>query len=986
MSVSALSCDHKTQQSYQLAIGLFPGPAFTIDRQRMKFICVNQMMCESTGYTENELLQLGLHDLVPSFTKHDLELKFDEIIYGGKETGVLVIEHKRKSGIGYLAEISLRALRTETSTLLVASQRDLTQQKIVEEKLKESEEQLRLLVDNFKDHAIYMIDAKGIIQTWNEGAANIKGYTSEEVLGRSMSVFYLSEDVENSVVDIILQVAKEKGSIETEGWRVRKNGTTFWASVTLSAIYDGNGRVQGFAKITRDITEQRILKEKAEKFNGQLKEEVRHKTAELTRIFERIADAFVAVDNNWCYRYLNKKTGEIFNVRPEDLVGKPMGHSYPEIFDQPFFQKYKEAMQEQRYTVTDAYFPLVDRWFLHRIYPSPEGLSIFLTDITDQKKVQDQLAKSELRYHSLVEHASDAIVITDECGTYIDVNSSACNLLGYTREEILGMNASDILHDLTSGTTLESRYEQLKSGQSIMRELFIRRKEGTLVEVESHSVMLPDGRFLGILRNITARKKIETKLKASEASLKEAQRLAHIGDWDFDYINKTVDWSDEVYEIFGVPKDSVPSYELFLQLVHPEERQWIDDSFKKSIDQGIEYDLVHRMITKDYMLKYVHGKGKTFYDEEGKPLRSIGTVQDITDRKRAEDQLQRSEAIFKRVFESNMVGFLFYNRRGHIIDANDRFLAMIGYDRQDLHEGKIKWNLLTPPEYAYLDQIGLNEIERTGISQPFDKEYIHKDGRRIPITIGAASLGSANADGVAFIIDISQRKRAEDEMKQSQLELRQLAAHLQTIREEERASMAREIHDELGQQLTGLKMDLYWLNSQTQLAEDERKKKLKATIKLVDQTINTVRKIAAELHPSMLDDLGLIEALGWYSQEFQNRFGITVRFHSSISEVNVDPKVSIGLFRIYQESLTNVARHAEAKSVNSTFEFIDHNAILKIVDDGKGFDRLKTPRKKTLGLLGMKERTLMMGGQYEITSMPGKGTTVSVIVPLFSKT
>ena len=229
------------------------------------------------------------------------------------------------------------------------------------------------------------------------------------------------------------------------------------------------------------------------------------------------------------------------------------------------------------------------------------------------------------------------------------------------------------------------------------------------------------------------------------------------------------------------------------------------------------------------------------------------------------------------------------------------------------------------------------------------------------------------------------RKKAEADLEKSNDELRLLASHLQNIREQERKVIAREIHDELGQQLTALKMDISWIAKKIQGEDDSVKQKIIIATGLIDETIKTVRKIATELRPSILDDLGLIETLRWHSQEFEKRFLIKIDFPDDINDIDIPKEDAIGLFRIYQESLTNIARHAKATYVKASIQHDDNMFVLTITDNGKGFEVDKVAGKKTLGLLGMKERILMMGGQYEIISSPGQGTTVRVSAPLRPK-
>ena len=230
-----------------------------------------------------------------------------------------------------------------------------------------------------------------------------------------------------------------------------------------------------------------------------------------------------------------------------------------------------------------------------------------------------------------------------------------------------------------------------------------------------------------------------------------------------------------------------------------------------------------------------------------------------------------------------------------------------------------------------------------------------------------------------------EKELSQQELKQLNQELRSVSAHLERIREEEQARIAREIHDQIGQQLTGLKMDVSWVKGMLgKKAEPEAiLKKLNEMLDSVDEAVKTVRKVASDLRPSILDDFGLIDALDWHSKEFATRSGINVHFKSLVKEINADPAITIGLFRIYQEALVNVARHAAAKNVITVLETSDKKVFLSITDDGKGFD--SSIEKKTLGLLGMKERAQMIGGTLTINSKPGTGTALFITVPLMRK-
>jgi len=310
-----------------------------------------------------------------------------------------------------------------------------------------------------------------------------------------------------------------------------------------------------------------------------------------------------------------------------------------------------------------------------------------------------------------------------------------------------------------------------------------------------------------------------------------------------------------------------------------------------------------------------------------------------------------------------------------ITACNPAASALFLYNQQDILGQSITF-LFSPSLKTNSQPVSVNPIFTEGII-----ECIDSTGKIIPLhtTRHAIAPGQPNG-GYLFIYKCLE---ADHTSTGSYAQLRELSEHLLNVRETERTRIAREIHDELGQQLTILKMDLSWLNQKLKKCEDASVlQKTGDALKVLNETIKSVRRIATELRPSMLDDLGLTEAIEWQSKEFEKRWGIRIIFESDSSYIPVDNDVATSLFRIYQEALTNIARHANAKTVFSKLKVKDDQVILTIADDGAGFDMQTLAIKKTLGLLGMKERTLMMGGRFEINSKPGEGTTILVTTSL----
>jgi signal transduction histidine kinase len=234
----------------------------------------------------------------------------------------------------------------------------------------------------------------------------------------------------------------------------------------------------------------------------------------------------------------------------------------------------------------------------------------------------------------------------------------------------------------------------------------------------------------------------------------------------------------------------------------------------------------------------------------------------------------------------------------------------------------------------------------------------------------------------ALSSEIAERKTAEDRLRDSEVKLRALAARLLSIREEERARIAREIHDELGQVLTGLKMDVMWLGKQLDNDQQPLLARIDTMRTLIDSTVQVVRRISTGMRPEILDDMGLVAAIGWQAKEFQKRLGIRCRVELPVQQAHLGSELSTAVFRIFQEILTNIARHAKASSVSVQLDISRFRLTLNVKDDGTGLDENAVHARESLGLLGMRERAQLFGGQVSFHSASGQGTTVTVSIPL----
>ncbi|MBS1510960.1 MAG: PAS domain S-box protein [Bacteroidetes bacterium] len=339
-----------------------------------------------------------------------------------------------------------------------------------------------------------------------------------------------------------------------------------------------------------------------------------------------------------------------------------------------------------------------------------------------------------------------------------------------------------------------------------------------------------------------------------------------------------------------------------------------------------------------------------------------------------QEQLRLSEEKYRTLVEQASDGIFIADETGKFIIVNSSGCKMSGYTLDELQTRTI-YDLVEPES---LKKIPFNFQEMMmpqGASS--HRQMLRKNGQLVHVEINAKFLSDKRF--IAFVRDIGERIIAQDEIRQTNEKLRELTAHLINVREEERKRIGREIHDELGQQLTAIKMDVSWIHKKIPSdAYEPIQAKLKNIITLLDGSNQSIRRILSELRPGVLDDNGLIEALEWQNRQFATTTGIAIHFETTEKELKLPEQAATCIFRVYQEALTNIIRHADATRVNTALKKDNGNVVVTIEDNGKGFDTKKRESKKSFGILGIKERVHAQGGELFITSAPGKGTKMEI--------
>ena len=407
----------------------------------------------------------------------------------------------------------------------------------------------------------------------------------------------------------------------------------------------------------------------------------------------------------------------------------------------------------------------------------------------------------------------------------------------------------------------------------------------------------------GSLQDVTASKRVEQTLRESEERLRIAQKASHSGTWEWNFETKELISSPELDELYGIASSSEPRQD-WRDHIHPDDLPSLDQTLQKPLEAGEQYHHEFRIKRADGPPRWIEAIGRIFYDDAQKPLRIIGVSTDITERKQKEEALQRSEYRLKTLIDSNIIPIVCSNME-RITEANDAYLDLVGYSREDLVAGKVDWIKMTPPEHLPKDLSGLNQLKNQGFFTPFEKEYIRKDGVRVPILIGATVLSPGPLEWMAFVLNLSNVKLAESELRKSHEELehrvaertralgaslaalesevalrtkteqflRQLSARSLFLQDEERRRIARDLHDSTGQTLVALKLMVASIAKM--VAHIPSAPELLADIELLaEQALQEIRVTSHLLHPPLLDEVGFSSAAQWYVEGFAKRSGL----------------------------------------------------------------------------------------------------------------
>ncbi|HXU94316.1 MAG TPA: PAS domain S-box protein [Gallionella sp.] len=399
------------------------------------------------------------------------------------------------------------------------------------------------------------------------------------------------------------------------------------------------------------------------------------------------------------------------------------------------------------------------------------------------KEQRDAAVERELlakHYEYLTKYANDIILVTDEAGRVIEANARALQAYGYSLEEFRQMQIRSLC-DVVPDSESCSRQTDLLGEQGESRfESMTRRKDGSVfsVEVSGRVIGVEGEKYLQfIMRDISERKQADDALRRSETLLKESQQMAHIGSWELDLVENVLYWSDENYRIFEVDRQISASYETFLDIVHPDDREMVNLAYTESVKNRAPYMIVHRLLFPDQRIKYVQEWCDTYYDDDGKPLRSIGTTQDITERQLARNELRSSVETVEDLYNHAPCGYHSLDKHGVIVQINDTELEWLGYKREEV-VGKMKVTDFCTEKSVHDFRDNFPLFMETGELQGVEYDFVCKDGKIRHILLSATAIYDQEGNYVmsrSTLHDITSRKLAENMLVESEERFRIMA-------------------------------------------------------------------------------------------------------------------------------------------------------------------------------------------------------------------
>jgi len=939
------------------------------------------------GYRSEEFLGRSVFDLVHPDDQPSVRDTFAKLVQEPATEVRVQFQALHKNGSWrWIDVIGCNRLTDSNLQGIVVNYRDITDSKRIAVTLQESEERYRTLIDQAAD-GIFIADAQGRYVDVNRMGCTMLGCTRDEILRLHIGDVVASDELPR-IAPELEQLGN--GEVVRGEWQFRrKDGSTFPGEVVGKML--SCGRLLG---ILRDITERR-----------QAEQALHAREQRFRALIEHSFDAIALVGQDGIFLYGTPSATRITGRSVEEYLGKSaferihpddlqhVRNLFAELLSNPG-QTLRSQFRLRHKDESWIWLEVTATNLLNQ--PAVQAIVANYRDITEHRRAEEE----SRRFGRILDDSLNEIYIFDAASLRFDrVNVGARRNLGYTMEELSRLTPLDLKPEFNR-ERFEALVEPLRTGrqQRAVFETIHRRRDGSTYPVEVHLQLANADEpplFVAIIQDITERKRAEQALRDNEVRLAGLINTAMDAIITFDEEQQVVLFNSAAERIFRRTAAEVmgKSIHQFIperfHFTHDEQMRQFGNSDSPVRQMGERRQVVGLLpdgseFPAEASILQLEVSGKRFFTV---------ILRDISERKRAYEALRESQTLLEMILDSIPQGVFWKDRNSVYLGANRVTREAVGLDNPESIVGLTNFQLpsATPEEAKYFT---LKDREVMDSNQPqfgIVETITRSDGSIIWLETNKLPMHDAEGHVIGILgtsQDITERKRADDELRASRERLQVLSRQLLNAQEAERRHIARELHDQIGQSLTAIKLNLKML--QPSAHETPTHTILHETIAVVDQTLEQVRTLSLELRPSMLDDLGLAAALRWYLDRQAQRAGFSVQFASELSGGDVSKEIETTCFRVAQEIVTNIARHARAQNVRVELRRLDTELELFIQDDGVGFDltaaREQAPHETSLGLLGMQERLLIVGGRLDIQTAPSRGTEVHVRFPLMPTT
>lgn len=935
------------------------------------------------GYKPEDLSETSGEKKVHSLDRADVLRRLTDLLHfpGSSERSEFRIQHKDGRWL-WLEATGRNLLHDGDIRAVVINFRDISARKYAEEELRVSEKRFVQAFNATPDPMTISTLEEGRVVLINQSWLDTIGLKREQVIGKTTAELDIWKHPlpRKRFVKWISQQGKLR---DLEFTTQLKNGEQRTQLISMETL-EINGKMH-LLTVSRDITERKQNEDKLK-----ASEERFFKAFKASPIPVSISTLqegrFVNVNDAWL---------KTMGFSKEEVIGKTsteINFVIPQVSRQALIDRVRKESGVPHWEFDLRLRNGERRTFLGAVeIIKLDGNEYFLVasqDITQRKLMENKLRASEERFSKAFNSSPLPFAIsTFDEGIMIDVNQAWLEGAGYTREEIIGKTEEEIRLYYGKTKRREAIERLRRDGHIRDWEVLHRLKSGEIRTflVSMDVIRLDEEDYiLTSSKDITETKRAEERLRRSEERYRALYEKNLAGVYKTSLDGLMLEGNASLARIFGFESfNEMRSEAEWSSYIHPQDRIRLIDKLR---NQGRLNNYEMQQKRRDGTHIWTLSNITLIPGEDDDAGMLEGVVLDITDLKLAEAELRESRERYKTLFDHSFVGICRTTVDGKILECNDSLAEMFGYQSPEEMKSVNTWDL-------YLSQDVRGEMLNDALADNRYKNLERLMRRKDGTLVWTLSNGTFFENGVygepvleGVFLDITGRKKTEDDLKQHREQLRALSAKIESVREEERKSIAREIHDQLGQLMTGLKLEFAWVEKRILLTDDEALRerlapKMSEIDDLLETTIHTVRDIASKLRPGHLDDLGLIAAIKWEAQGFSKRSGVRTDLSLCREPENFTLDRATGLFRILQEILTNVARHAQASEIRITLSNEDGEIVLIVEDDGIGIAPEKLTNTKSLGLMGMRERALLLQGEVAIEPLPKQGTRVTVTIP-----